>query len=227
MIMVAPPNKGSLEALQDLLRGFYPTPLKILKYPAAVVGTMPAMYELLPRPDIATAKNQHGETINLMSPQLWQTMKWGLLDPEQETILKQIAPSYKSRSERYEHAMSLQSKLLNDAQLFHSRLDVKSKPPKDLNFWLFAGVGVLTDSQITVNTTTRTWTKNNTEAGDGAVTRASAYAMTNAHSSEQGTIIDWNNATFLYSDHIGLVKSNDFLVNFYYTLFWRKYLSKD
>jgi hypothetical protein len=154
-------------------------------------------------------------------------MKWGLLDPEQETILQQIAPSYKSSSQRYEHAMSLQTKLLNDAQLFHSRLDMKSKPPKDLNFWLFAGVGVLTDSQITVNTTTRTWTKNNTEAGDGAVTRPSAYSMTNAHSPKQGTIIDWNNATFLYSDHIGLVKSNDFLVNFYYTLFWRKYLSKE
>ncbi len=225
IIMVAPPNKGSLDTLFDLIEGFHPTRFKILKYPAAVIGTMPSMYELMPRPDIARAKNQYGETIDLMNPQLWQTMKWGLLDPEQERILKQIAPGYQSGSQRYEYAMSMQSKLLNDAQLFHSRLDIKSSPPKDLNFWLFAGVGALTDSQITVNTTTRKWTKKSTEAGDGAVTRPSAYAMTDATSAEEGTIIDWSNATFLYSDHMGLVQSNAFLVNFYYTLFWRKYLS--
>ena len=231
IIMVAPPNKGSLDTLFDLIEGFHPSPLKILtpfkifNYPAAVIGTMPSMYELMPRPDIARAKNQYGETIDLMNPELWQTMKWGLLDPEQDAILKQIAPGYKSRSQRYKAARSLQSKLLNDAQLFHSRLDIKSSPPKDLNFWLFAGVGALTDSQITVNTTTHKWTKKSTEAGDGAVTRPSAYAMTNANFPKKGTIIDWSNATFLYSDHMGLVKSNDFLVNFYYTLFWRRYLS--
>ena len=225
IIMLAPPNKGSLDTLVDLIEGWHPTRFKILNYPAAVIGTMPSMYELMPRPDIVVAKNQYGETIDLMNPQLWQTMQWGLLDPEQETILKQIASGYQSGSQRYRHAMSLQSKLLSDAQLFHSRLDVKSAPPKDLNFWLYAGVGALTDSQITVNTTTRKWTKKNTEAGDGSVTRPSAYAMTNRNSANEGTIIDWSNATFLYSDHMGLVKSNDFLVNFYYTLFWRKYLS--
>ena len=225
IIMVAPPNKGSLDTLVDLIEGFHPTRFKILKYPAAVIGTMPSMYELMPRPDIVRAKNQYGETVDLMNPQLWQTMKWGLLDPGQETILKQIAPEYQSSTQRYEYAKSLQSKLLNNAQLFHSRLDHISSPPKDLNFWLFAGVGVLTDSQITVNTTTRKWTKKSTEAGDGAVTRPSAYAMTNANSPKEGTIIDWSNAMFLYSDHMKLVQSNDFLVNFYYTLFWRKYLS--
>ena len=226
IVMVAPPNKGSLDTLFDLTEGFYLKfkKFKFLKYPAAVIGTMPSMYELMPRPDIVKATNQYGETIDLMNPQLWQTMRWGLLDPKQETILRQIAPEYQSDTSRYKHALSLQARLLDDAKLFHSRLDIKSSPPKDLKFWLFAGVGVLTDSQVTVNTASRTWTKKSTVAGDGAVIRDSAYAMTNAHSAKEGTIVDWNNATFLYSDHLGLVKSNDFLVNFYYTLFWRKYL---
>jgi pimeloyl-ACP methyl ester carboxylesterase len=48
LIMVGTPNAGSIQALQVLVEGFKPAVL-LPRYPAAVLGTMPAIYTLLPR----------------------------------------------------------------------------------------------------------------------------------------------------------------------------------
>ncbi len=46
--MIGPPNAGSVETLTTLVDGLQPAPL-FTAYPAAVVGTMPGVYQLLPR----------------------------------------------------------------------------------------------------------------------------------------------------------------------------------
>ena len=48
LVMIGPPNAGSVETLITLTEGLNPSPL-LSTYPAAVVGTMPSVYQLLPR----------------------------------------------------------------------------------------------------------------------------------------------------------------------------------
>ena len=48
VILVAPPNAGSVNALIRLIEGIKPSPLHA-RYDAALLGTMPGIYQLLPR----------------------------------------------------------------------------------------------------------------------------------------------------------------------------------
>lgn len=224
ILMVAPPNKGSLEAFTNLVNGFYPTHIKLIKYPPAVLGTMPSMYELLATKDIANVSDQNGEIVDLLDPELWQAMNWGLLDPDQKRILNQIGSQISDKKDIYAQAKLLQSKLLRQAKLFHSRLDLKSKPPSGLGFYLFAGLGEPTDSGVMINTLNKSWSIKTSNSGDGAVLRASAYAIKNANVPDEGSIIPWNNAIFFYSSHMNLVKNNDFFANLYDILIWREKL---
>ncbi len=224
IIMIAPPNKGSIEAFSNMINGFRLNHIQFLKYPAAVLGTMPSMYELLPREDISQATNHEGKAIDLLDPKLWQSMNWGLLDPGQEKILNQIAPQNITSNEKYLQAKELQAKLLGQARLFHSRLDQEVSPPKGLHFWLFAGSGKPTESNLTIHTKDKTWTTQRVKAGDGAVLRPSAYAIKNAKVPKDGSIIPWDNAIFFFSSHMDLVKNNDFFVNLYDILLWRSAL---
>ena len=227
IIMVAPPNKGSVEALSDLTNGFYLHQIKLLKYPPAVLGTWPSMYELLPRQDISQATNHEGKEVDLLDPQLWQDMSWGLLDPNQEKVLTQISSKGAERpSSKYLQAKRLQAKLLGNARLFHSRLDKKVESPKGLYFWLFAGVGKPTESKVTVNTENKTWSAKREKAGDGAVLRASAYTLENTKKRDidspyNNSIIPWYDAIFFFTDHMGLVQNNDFFLNLYDIIIWR------
>ena len=224
IIMVAPPNKGSIEALSNLLNGYEFNHIKWLKYPAAVLGTMPSMYELLPRPDISLAVDQTGQDIDLMDPKLWQSMNWGILNPNQANILAQIAPSGSTNQEANSLALEIQETLLRKAKLFHSRLDQKSKSPEHLRFYLFAGVGTPTESNVRVNQNEKSISFLNAKSGDGKVLRASAYAIEDAMMPDMGPIVEWNNATFFLSNHLNLVKNNDFFVNLYDILMWRELL---
>ena len=224
IIMVAPPNRGSIEALTNLVEGFHPHKIKWLKYPPAVLGTMPSMYELLASKDIIDVSNQNGERLSLLDPSLWQTMNWGLSDPTQKSILNQIASEITTNQNPSAQAKILQAKLLHQAKLFHSRLDLESKSPSGLGFYLFAGLGQPTGAGLVVNTETKTWSVKRSNAGDGAVLRASAYAIKNTEKPDEGSIIPWDNVIYFNSDHMNLVQNNDFFANLYDVLIWREKL---
>ena len=224
IIMVAPPNKGSIDAFSDLLNGRQVGPINWIKYPSAVLGTMPSLYELLPREDISQAVDHKGEAIDLMDPQLWQSMNWGILNQNQKDVLAQIAPEDSTGEERYSLAKGLQESLLNKARLFHSRLDKISTPPDTLKFYLFAGTGEMTESKVRVNRMTKSVTIETAKSGDGKVLRASAFAIKDAMMPYDGSIIEWENAIFFFTNHLNLFKSNDFFVNLYDILMWREVL---
>ena len=114
--------------------------------------------------------------------------------------------------------------MLRKAKLFHSRLDQKSQSPDHLRFYLFAGVGTLTESNVRVNRNEQSISFLNAKSGDGKVLRASAYAIEDAMMPDMGPIVEWNNATFFLSNHLNLVKNNDFFVNLYDILMWRELL---
>ena len=88
LIMVGTPNAGSIQSLKVLVDGFKPAVL-LPRYPAAVLGTLPAVYMLLPRNrhlPLLDADNQPVEDI--YDPALWIQQRWGLADPAQDRVLQ-------------------------------------------------------------------------------------------------------------------------------------------
>lgn len=61
LVMVSPPNAGSLGAIQVLRRGFY---VLGFGYSASTLATMPSLYELLPRKDHLPIINRDGKPLD-------------------------------------------------------------------------------------------------------------------------------------------------------------------
>ncbi|MGD8961932.1 MAG: hypothetical protein PVH43_05425 [Desulfobacterales bacterium] len=73
VIMVGTPNAGSIQALKVLVEGFKPAVL-LPRYPAAVLGTMPAVYALLPRnrhQPLLDERRPDNRNFRLVSPIPW------------------------------------------------------------------------------------------------------------------------------------------------------------
>lgn len=92
-ILIAPPNAGSAETIVHLVRGtkfarFLP------RYEPAVIGTMPSIYQLLPRSRHgALVEGATGKPVeDILSPELWKRMGWGLASPGQDRVLRMLLP---------------------------------------------------------------------------------------------------------------------------------------
>ena len=100
LILIGTPNAGSLGSLQNLISGVSPETL-FPHYSAAVLSTMPSMYELLPRGRHRPLMKADGQPVpDLYDPELWKSQQWGLADPEQDHIFKLILPDVKIHEQR-------------------------------------------------------------------------------------------------------------------------------
>ena len=75
-ILVGTPNAGSVHAIEDMINGkeigtFLP------KYEAAILGTMPSVYQLFSRTRHKTLRNESGAVLDIMDLELWVEMGWG------------------------------------------------------------------------------------------------------------------------------------------------------
>jgi hypothetical protein len=85
LIMVGPPNAGSIDALRILVKGYKPA-LFLPTYSPAVIGTMPSIYQMLPRSRHRALLDDKGEvTADIYDPQLWIDNGWGLADHREIT----------------------------------------------------------------------------------------------------------------------------------------------
>ncbi len=131
LVMVGTPNAGSVDALINLIEGMKVAPL-VPKYEAALLGTMPSAYQLLPR-------GRHGALVDAADPQkriedihdprLWVRMGWGLADPRQDRILQKLLPDIGDRVARRRVALDHQRKALQRAKQFTAALDLPASPP--------------------------------------------------------------------------------------------------
>lgn len=92
-ILISAPNGGSLHALRELVRGrdfgpFLPT------YPSALLGTMPAIYQLLPRTrhQSVLEKSHPTQPVDIFEPAVWEQLRWGLAAPDQDACCKSCCP---------------------------------------------------------------------------------------------------------------------------------------
>ena len=222
LVMVGTPNAGSSDAIANLVQGetlsrFLP------RYEAAILGTMPSLYQLLPRsrqsPVIAEGDRR---AVDLMEPRTWAQFRWGLLDPRQATVLAQLLPEVSDPNERQQIAYDHLIKCLARARAFHAAMDAPAAPPEGTSMHLIAGDAHPTISQYRVDRR-GTLTLTGMQPGDGRVTRPSAlmderYSAGVQWTPRLNTPIKWASVNFLFADHLGLTSDPGFTDNILFLL---------
>lgn len=222
LVMIATPNAGSLDAIKNLIHGeslsqFLP------RYEPAVLGTMPALYQLLPRsrqnPVIAEGDRRG---VDILDPKVWAQFRWGLLDPRQFHFLKELLPDVGDPNARLQIAYDHLTKCLNRAKAFHAALDTPASPPSGTSIHLIAGDAHPTISQFRVDgrgsLTVTEW-----QPGDGRVSRPSALmderdSIGVKWSPRLISPIKWSSVNFLFADHLGLTSDPGFTDNVLFLL---------
>ncbi len=223
VILVAPPNGGSIDSLFNLVEGkrfspFLPT------YSPAVLGTFPSTYQLLPR-------SRHGAVVwdtegqepveDLLDAQLWQKLGWGLADTEQGGVLDWLLPEETTRDLRDQVAMDHLEKSLRRAQQFAAALDRPASPPEDLHLYLVAGDAVPTSEVVAVHPTTGKLRIIEKGPGDGSVLRSSALMDERVGGAWTPTLqspVAWDSTLMLFTNHLGLTRDPIFVDNVLYWL---------
>ncbi len=223
VIFVGPPNAGSVDAQMELVQGksfsvFFP------HYDAAVLGTMPSIYQLLPRGRhgfMVDAADSGLVVTNILAPELWQNMAWGLASPEQDKVLVKLLPGVADPRTRRRIAVDHQQKCLRRAGQFFAALDAPASPPPGLDLVLIAGDALQTASQVAVDRTNGRIAVKAWAPGDGTVLRSSALMderQGRPWTAALQSPIHWEQVIFLFSEHLGLTKDPAFTDNMLYML---------
>lgn len=221
-ILIGTPNAGSLDGLRYLVDGrkfgpFTPT------YPPALLGTYPSLYQLLPRArhGALVEAGAPDQVLDLLDPELWQTLGWGLAAPDQEPVLQVLLPAVASAADRRRIALEHQVKNLRRARQLHAALDRPARRPEGLKLYLVAGDAAPTGAVAAVDRATGKLTVTAHGPGDGTVLRSSALMderLGQTWTPKLRTPIDWTQVTFLFSDHLGMTRDPAFTDNLLYLL---------
>lgn len=225
-ILVAPPNAGSLDAVEQLVSGFDKGGPLIPRYDPAILGTFPSVYQLLPRP-------RHGRIIvdgdkdqpigDIYDVKVWEKYGWGLSakDERTETILSQLLPNVTDASERRNVARDYQAQALRRARQFHAALDKPSTPPDGLDYILVAGDAHATPAYVSVDSQTGETSVHSREPGDNVVLRSSALLDERVNADWEPHVkspLKWDSVLFLPGAHRNLTSEPIFEDNVLYWL---------
>ena len=222
VVLIGTPNAGSLDSLSILVNGadflpFFP------KYEAALLNTMPGLFQLLPRNRhrAVVEKGNRGKAVDIFDINVWDKYKWGMLNPEQAEILRAFLPEVESDVERYRIAREHLEKSLKRAVDFNRALDAPVTPPDKLRLKLIAGDAVPTDAVMEVDSGTGQLKVIKKQPGDGVVLRSSALLDERIGNEWNPTVkspIRWEDVTFLFTDHLGLTRDPVFIDNILFYL---------
>ena len=148
-VLIGTPNGGSVEALFHAVHGLKLGPF-LPRYEPALLGTMPAVYQLLPHPEHgAVVDALHPQTnLDLYAPELWERLGWGLASPRQDRVLEKLLPEVPDAAARRRIALDHLRKSLRRARQFAEALDQDAAPPEGVSLHLFAGDAVQTDATV-------------------------------------------------------------------------------
>ncbi|CAB1085601.1 hypothetical protein D1AOALGA4SA_13088, partial [Olavius algarvensis Delta 1 endosymbiont] len=203
LIMVGTPNAGSIEALEVLVEGFKPAVL-LPRYPAALLGTMPAVYSLLPRNrhhPLLTADNQ--PVADIYDPALCIKHGWGLANPDQDSVLQMLLPDSADVAQRRQIAVDHLKKSLKRARQFSEAMDRPAQTPVGLKYYLVVGDSEDTDKTARIKSDS-SLTIVGKGPGDGTVLRSSALLDERRAENQNSRLISpipWTDVMFLFSGH--------------------------
>ncbi|MEN8807941.1 MAG: hypothetical protein ABF291_10715 [Desulfobacterales bacterium] len=221
LIMIGTPNGGSLDSLVHLIEGYRPSFL-LSRYPPAVLGTFPSLYQMLPRGRHNALLDTAGRPIeDLFDPNLWERQEWGLADPGETNDIRHLLPQVKNEAERRQIALDYQEKVLKRADHFTKAIDLPVKPPGSVRLMIVAGDAVPTKQTARIKKSGGRLEIVADGPGDGVVLRRSALMderRGDSAFSRLNSPIAWDQTLFLFSDHIGLTKDPAFTDNILYFL---------
>ncbi len=226
LIMIGTPNGGSVKSLIQLVHGVRFAPI-LPKYNAVLLGTMPSIYQLLPRNASGAVRltGINGPIVeDLYDIELWKRMGWGLASPRADRTLATVLPSVAEVGARRRIALDHLAKCLDRARQFNAALDVPATAPEGTTLYLFAGDAVATDSVVAINRRNGAVRTVEQTPGDGTVTRASALGDLRVPDEWQPGLlspIDFRHVTFLFTDHLGLTSDPAFADNVLFILLER------
>lgn len=220
VIIVGTPNAGSLDALDQLINGkkigpFLPT------YTSTIIGTMPSVYQLLPRTRHKRVLDENGNAVDIMDSNTWEKYNWGLANKERISDLQKIFPDDTDENLIMDTAKDHLQKSLIRAKLFHKSLDIPKAPPDTLRLYLIAADAVETPSVMSVSNTTGELVIEESAPGDGTVLRASTLMDERVGGKWEARLVSpikWSNVMFIFNDHLGMTKDPAFTDNMLYIL---------
>ncbi|MFG0304622.1 MAG: esterase/lipase family protein [Phycisphaerales bacterium JB040] len=219
-VLVGTPSAGSVLALKQLVEGMNLNPL-FPNYRPALLGTMPAVFQLLPRARHNTVVDaQTREPIDVFDIGTWERYEWGLLAPGQDRVLRWLLPEAQTREEREAIARDHLDKSLRAAAQFHRAIDLPASPPDGLELFLFAGDSEDTPGVLGVDGRGRIRILESVP-GDETVTRASALMderFGGEYTPGLRSPVDWHRVQFVFADHLGLTRAATFTDNLLFIL---------
>lgn len=218
LVLIATPNAGSIDSLQRLVEGAHYSFL-LPRFPAALLGTMPGVYQLLPRAR-HQALSADGNALDPLDPALWQARAWGLLDPEQAEVLARLLPEVRDEGHRRRIAEDHLRKSLRRAREVQDALDRPANAPPGLSIHLIAGDSETTPAAFRVADDGRLLIDRRAP-GDGLVLRSSSLLDERVGRAWQPRLqspVDWHSVLFVSGDHLGLMDHPGFVDNLLFLL---------
>ena len=220
VILIGAPGNGATKSLVSTHEGFLFSPA-VKPFPSGLVATLPSIYQMLPHgPEPAVFDEETGKPLDHFDVDTWDRRGWGLLNPDQDYVLKQLLPDVKTAGERRQIAKAHVAECLSRAVGFQRALNVPGVPD-GTTIHLFAGDAIPTVDTVNSNLEERTLTTRSTVPGDGTVARKSALAdkrnFTNWTPALQSPI-HFSDVRFMFDDHFGLTRDAEFTDNALYLL---------
>ncbi len=221
LIMIGTPNSGSAKSLISVHEGFSLSYF-LDAFPSGLVASLPSIYQLLPNGPTATVLDKEtNKPLNHFDIETWDQRGWGMLNPNQDSVLQQLLPDVDSQAERRAIAKAHVAACLQRAKNFHAALNVKATPPEGTSIHLFVGDAIPTATTLTSDSELRTFEPLSHSPGDGTVTRLSAMADWRTENHWHPMLqspLQFRDAHFLSYDHFGLTQSTEFTDNALYLL---------
>jgi len=226
-ILVGTPNFGSMEAFKTLIKGKY-WGGGLLHYDAALIGSLPSMYQMMPRQRHALIVSGDAQTAQLdfYDPKVWRLNQWGLMSPSSMRFLQWMGTRGTNHGQRQKQAYAYLSWCLRRAKQFHKAIDVWPRSECPSSLYLFSADAEKTLSRVKMTKIggrlKPVFTgKDLFEPGDTTVTRYSAIGDERHgrnFSIGLASPIPWKNVTFLSDDHMGLTRNPHFINNLLFIL---------
>jgi hypothetical protein len=176
LIQIGTPNGGSPDAFRVLVDGRdFGAPI-VPSYSPAILGTLPSLYQLLPR---ATARpvflaGSPEVALDLHDPEVWQRMGWGIAKPAIDADLATLMPDVGEPAERRRFALGLQARPLRRGRAFAAAMDRPVTAPPGTELMIVAGDAMPTTERMSANPANGAAMPLTTARGDGLVLRDSA-----------------------------------------------------
>jgi len=222
VFLIASPNAGSADALLQLVRGKN-FAIVLPRFPPALLGTLPALYQLLPRPRHgAVIDAETGEPVrDFLEPEFFQARGFALSDPRQEHVLSWLLPEVADPIERRRIALDHQRKCLERAKLFFRALDAPAEPPGHLEIVSIIGDAKPTVSKVAVEPGIGRVRVVDRAPGDGVVLRSSALLDERVGRPWQPGLrspIRHDEVLFFAAEHLELTRDPGFVDNLLFRL---------